>query len=119
MAQWLMDNWYNIVFVIVAIGVVVYGITAGKVKEWLKYAVVIAEQELGKETGQLKLRYVYSMFVEKYPAIASVLPFAVFSKWVDLALDWMRQQLEQNKAIRVFIEGEQDNQIGFAAGEES
>ena len=77
----------------------------GKIKEWLKYAVTIAEHELGSGTGQLKLRYVYDMFIEQFPMVASLLPFSIFSKWVDLALEWMRQQLEQNQNIKAMIEG--------------
>ena len=98
-------TWYNIVFVLLAIVVVAYGITAGKVKEWLKYAVCIAEEELGTGTGQLKLHMVYDMFVDKFPAFASILPFNIFSKWVDLALEWMREQLDKNEAIKLIIEG--------------
>lgn len=98
-------TWYNIVFIILAIAVVVYGISFGKVKEWLKWAVLVAEQELGSGTGQAKLHMVYDMFVEKFPAIASVLPFSIFSKWVDLALEWMREQLDKNENIRLLIGG--------------
>jgi len=98
-------TWYNIVFVLLAIFVVAYGISMGKVKEWLKWAVCVAEEELGSGTGQLKLRYVYDMFVEKFPAMASVLPFSIFSKWVDLALEWMRDQLEKNENIKLIVEG--------------
>lgn len=98
-------NWYYIVFVILAVCVVAYGISAGKVKEWLKWAVCYAEEQLGSGTGQLKLRMVYDMFVEKFPAIASVLPFSIFSGWVDLALEWMREQLKQNENIRLTIMG--------------
>lgn len=98
-------TWYNIVFVLLAVLVVAYGITAGKAKEWLKYAVCYAEQELGSGTGQLKLHMVYDMFVDKFPALASVLPFTIFSKWVDLALEWMREQLDKNENIKVLIEG--------------
>ena len=98
-------TWYNIVFVILAILVCAYGISMGKVKEWLKWAVMVAETELGSGTGQAKLHMVYDMFVEKFPAIASVLPFSIFSKWVDLALEWMRDQLEKNASIKAFIEG--------------
>lgn len=103
--NWLAENWYNIVFILVAVCVVVYGISAGKVKEWLKWAVLVAEEELGSGTGQAKLHMVYDMFVDKFPVIASVLPFTIFSKWVDLALEWMREQLEKNENIRSFIEG--------------
>lgn len=99
-------TWYNVIFVILAILVVAYGVTAGKVKEWLKWAVLVAEQELGSGTGQAKLHMVYDMFVEKFPAIASILPFSIFSKWVDLALEWMREQLDKNENIKAIITGE-------------
>lgn len=104
--EWLMNNWYNILFVIVAAVAVIYGVSAGKAKEWLKWAVCYAEEELGTGTGQLKLRMVYDMFVDRFPALASILPFKIFSKWVDLALEWMREQLEKNENIRMMIEGE-------------
>jgi len=99
-------TWYNVLFVVLAIAVVAYGITAGKAKEWLKWAVCYAEEQLGTGTGQLKLHMVYDMFVEKFPALASVLPFNIFSKWVDLALEWMDEQLEKNENIRLTITGE-------------
>ena len=98
-------TWYNIVFVVLAVCVVAYGISVGKVKEWLKWAVCVAEEELGSGTGQLKLRMVYDMFVEKFPFIASILPFSIFVMWVDLALEWMREQLDKNENIRLTIEG--------------
>ena len=98
-------TWYNVIFVILAILVCAYGITAGKAKEWLKWAVCYAEEQLGTGTGQLKLHMVYDMFVDKFPALASVLPFSIFSKWVDLALEWMREQLDKNENIKALIEG--------------
>ena len=102
---WLMNNWYNILFVIVAACIVVYGVSAGKAKEWLKWAVCYAEEQLGSGTGQLKLRMVYDMFVDRFPALASILPFAIFSKWVDLALEWMRDQLDKNENIKMLLGG--------------
>lgn len=103
--NWIIENWYYIVFVVLAVCVVAYGISAGKVKEWLKFAVCYAEEQLGSGTGQLKLHMVYDMFVEKFPTLASVLPFSIFSKWVDLALEWMREQLDKNENIRLTIMG--------------
>lgn len=99
-------TWYNIVFVILAAGVVAYGISFGKVKEWLKYAVCIAEEELGSGTGQLKLRRVYDMFIDAFPVMSSIMPFNIFSKLVDVALEWMREQLEKNESFKAAIEGE-------------
>lgn len=105
MMEWLINNWYNIVLVILAACIVVYGVSAGKAKEWLKWAVCYAEQELGSGTGQLKLRMVYDMFVDRFPALASFLPFSIFSKWVDLALEWMKEQLDKNENIRLMLGG--------------
>ena len=48
---------------------------------------------------------VYDMFVEQFPMFATIVPFNIFSKWVDLALEWMREQLEKNSNIKAFIEG--------------
>jgi len=66
------------------------------IKEWLKYAVTIAEKELGKGTGQLKLRYVYNMFVEKFPKLTNLISFELFSAMVDEALIWMNEQIDKN-----------------------
>lgn len=103
--NWLIENWHYIVFFILAVIAIAYGLVSGQAKEWLKWAVCYAEEQLGSGTGQLKLHMVYDMFIEKFPALASILPFTIFSKWVDLALEWMREQLEKNKNIKAIIEG--------------
>ena len=74
------------------------------IKEWLKFAVVEAERELGSGTGQLKLRMVYDMAVKQFPFIIQLIPFDIFSGWVDEALDWMKCQLTENKAAQSYIE---------------
>ena len=91
---------------IVGLSVIVYMIFNQKQKviEWLKYAVSMAESELGKQTGQLKLRLVYDRFVEKFPIIASLLPFAVFSSWVDVALATMNKWIEAKGTIGNYIQ---------------
>ena len=40
-----------------------------KIQEWLVWAVAQAEKKLGSQTGQLKLRYVYDMFISKFPGV--------------------------------------------------
>lgn len=74
------------------------------IKEWLKFAVIEAEKELGSGTGQLKLRMVYDMAVKQFPFIVQLIPFDTFSGWVDEALDWMRGQLSENKAAKEYVE---------------
>ena len=95
--EWLIDNWSLLVVLVCAIGAGVMGckkfIQSGKtnqikkVKEWLLYACVVAEQEFGSGKGSLKLRYVYDKFVEKFGFIKYVVTFEEFSILVDDVLD--------------------------------
>ena len=103
--EFLSQNWYVIVVVIILLFGIYYTITnKQKALEWLKWCVAMAENELGKSTGQLKLRMVYDMFIEKFPVFSSIIPFNIFSKWVDIALEWMREQIDKNDAIKAFTE---------------
>jgi len=72
-------------------------------KEWLLYACMIAEKELGKGTGKAKLRYVYDMFLTKFPWLAQYITFERFSVLVDTALIEMRKLLETNDYIKEFV----------------
>lgn len=74
-------------------------------KEWLKWAVVAAEKALGSGTGQLKLRMVYDMAIKEFPWLAGMVKFDDFSAWVDEALEWMRQQLDENRKIKDYTIG--------------
>jgi len=114
MIQWIIDNWALMIGLAAVIIAVVYwgaeflGLpTAGqiaKIKEWLLYAVIMAEAELGSGTGQVKLRFVYDMFVERFPTAAKIISFEIFAKWVDEALDRMRDMLAQNQAVAALVE---------------
>jgi len=75
------------------------------VKEWMLWAVTKAEKELGSGTGKLKLRYVYDMFVAKFPWLGSVVSFEMVSMMVDDALEEMRAMLESNKAVNEYVNG--------------
>ena len=77
-----------------------------KVREWLLYAVTKAEKELGGGTGQIKLRYVYDMFVARFAWLARVISFEAFSMMVDEALERMKKMLESNKAMQTLVSGE-------------
>ncbi len=98
---------------VIFIGIAIYIVIdqKSKVIEWLKWAVAEAEKLLGTGTGQLKLRQVYDWFVEKFPAVAAVLPFRVFSAWVDTALETMREWLDTNSNVAGYIGGESRGNI--------
>ena len=63
-----------------------------------------AEKELGSGTGQLKLRQVYDLFVQRFPAVAAVISFDTFSGWVDEALEQMREMLAKNEQVAAYVE---------------
>lgn len=77
-----------------------------KVTEWLLWAVTEAEKKLGSGTGQLKLRYVYNMFIEKFGFLSRIIPFNKFSEMVDDALEKMKKMLSDNKAVKDYVTGE-------------
>lgn len=98
---------------IILAGVAAYLICNQKAKiiEWLKWAVTEAEKLLGSKTGQLKLRQVYDWFCDKFPVVAAILPFRVFSAWVDTALDTMKEWLGSNKSVAAYIGGNNNGNI--------
>lgn len=100
--KWIVENWSLLV---VAAMVIAYILISGKksVQKWLLYGVFMAESEWGSGTGKLKLHTVYDMFVTKYPIISKILPFAVFSLWVDEVLKEMKKTLEENQSINQLI----------------
>ena len=101
----LSENWYVIVVVLILAFGIYYTITnKQKVKIWLEWAVTTVEKELGTKTGQLKLRKVYDMFIERFPIFSKLVPFSTFSIWVDEALEFLRNQLANNEAIKAFVE---------------
>lgn len=57
-----------------------------KAKEWLLWAVASVEQELEGASGSLKLRRVYDLFLQRFPAMAKAVPFRVFCQWTEAAL---------------------------------
>lgn len=113
--QFFIENWYLLVagIAVVAVGGYTAYVFVKKpsnaqlqaVKEWMLWAVTKAEKELGSGTGKLKLRYVYDMFITKFPWLDDVISFEMVSMMVDEALDEMRKMLESNKAVKDFVNG--------------
>ena len=103
----------NIIIEIVILSLFISGIIflvinqRKNIKEWLLYAVIEAEKRLGSEMGRVKLREVYSEFIEKFPFISKLITFNAFSYLVDLSLAEMEKLLDSNKRVKEYIEGEQ------------
>lgn len=113
--KFFIDNWFllvAVVAVLVSSGLTIYSFykkptteQLQSVKEWLLFAVTEAEKKLGGGTGQLKLRFVYDMFIEKFPHTSCLISFEVFSGLVDEALERMKSMLETNKAVETYVKG--------------
>lgn len=103
---------YMIYIDYIAIAIVLVGVTIlsiqhpKKAKQWLLWAVIEAEKELGHNTGKLKLRKVYERFISCFPKLAFFVTFNKFEKWADEAVDEMKQLLKENKEVRSIVEGE-------------
>lgn len=114
--DFIIQNWFIIVAGAAVAGAGGYAIYTfvkmpsdkqlSKVREWLLYAVTMAEKELGGGTGQLKLRYVYDMFVARFAWLARVISFEMFSMMVDDSLEKMKAMLESNKAVQELVNNE-------------
>lgn len=115
MRDFLMQNWYILLALLVVLVVLAINLAAfaalptkkqlDKVREWLLWAVIQAERELGAGTGQVKLRSVYDLFLKRFPQLAIFISFERFSKLVDEALEKMEQLLEDNDSVKRLVEG--------------
>ena len=72
-------------------------------KDWLLYACTLAEKELGSKTGQLKLKYVWSMACEQFKFLTTFLSFEKFSEMVDDCLIDFRHLIETNDNIAEYV----------------
>lgn len=111
--NWIINNW-SLLILIIATAILIWNYCKRfadlpsekqieKIKEWLLFAVIQAEKELGSGTGMLKLRFVYDKFIERFPSLAPVVPFEIFSCWVDEVLKDMRHLLDTNKDIEAYV----------------
>ena len=114
--EFILENWPIIVAAIAVVAVAAVAVARfvglpteaqlSKVREWPLWAVTEAEKDLGGGTGKLKLRQVYDLFVTRFPWLAKLVSFELFSDMVDDALEEMREMLDTNQAVKAFVEGE-------------
>ena len=69
------------------------------VKNWLLYAIAMAERELGSGTGRIKLGQVYEQFLLVFPQLQRFISFDTFAKMVDDVLEEFAELVEENVVI--------------------
>ena len=117
--DFILTNWWLILIgiaALVVLGFVIYKLfktplkeNLAKVKEWLIYAVACAEKELGSGTGQIKLRAVYDQFLIRFPFLVAAIPFEMFSKLVDEALDKFNEILTKSQETKAYVENNKES----------
>lgn len=95
-----------LILILFLTGLILFVINQRKnIKEWLLYAVINAEKNLGSKMGQVKLRQVYDEFILTFPVISKLITFNTFSKMVDTSLEEMKKILNSNIKVKEYIEG--------------
>lgn len=113
---WIREYWFVFILfigVVATAAIKIYkfintpsGEQLKKVQQWLIWAVAKAEEVLGSGTGQLKLRYVYDMFITKFPVIAKFVTYDEFKAMTEKALEEFKKMLESNKQIKQIYDWE-------------
>lgn len=112
--NYIIDHWEVALFILVLLCGAVTALFKWKdmtkkerentVKAWLLQAVILAEQQFGGKTGQLKLSSVFAEFCKAMPWLARVISFERFSELVDEKLPDMKKMLESNAAVAEIVE---------------
>lgn len=99
-------GWHILIGLLFIVGLCFFIINQRRnIKEWLLYAVIEAEKDLGAKTGKIKLRQVYDWFINTFPVVSKIISFNAFSKLVDLALVEMKTILATNSECKTYVEG--------------
>lgn len=99
--EWIVNNWGLLLILVMAVAGLIYLIRNDKekAKKWLLLACLEAEKEFGSKTGVIKLRYVYNMFLARFPVLSKFMSFEQFSNMVDVALEEMKHLINTNMAV--------------------
>ena len=113
----MMDNIVLAIGIVIIVGAAAYAIyyfmnlskekQLEVVREWLLLACIQAEKALGSGTGQVKLRFVYDLFIDKFKYLSLVISFEQFSMLVDDALATMRDMISNNKQVEQYVNSNQ------------
>ena len=71
--------------------------------EGMKKTVEEAEALYGSGTGAIKLRYVYDLFIDKFPRLANFISFEDFSEYVNGALKTLEDLIKDNEEIKKLV----------------
>lgn len=97
-----------VLLVVLGLYVKVKNLIAKNLIEWLVDKVGDAEAYFGSETGQLKLRSVYNVFVQNRPVLAFFISFDKFKNYVDAALKKFEQMLSDNGKIKEWYDKQKE-----------
>lgn len=97
-----------VLLIIVGIYIKIKNLISNNLVEWLVDKVAEAEMYFGSQTGQIKLRSVYDIFVTKRPILAIFISFDKFSDYVDISLNKFKEMLSENGKIKEWYDKEKE-----------
>jgi len=97
-----------VLLVILGLYVKIKNLISNNLIEWLVDKVGDAEAYFGSETGQLKLRSVYNVFVANRPILAIFISFDKFNDYVDEALKKFEIMLSENGKIKEWYDNQKE-----------
>lgn len=109
--EWIVNNWGLLLILVMVVAGLIYLIRNDKekAKKWLLLACLEAEKEFGSKTGVIKLRYVYNMFLARFPVLSKFMSFEQFSNMVDTALEEMKHLINTNMAVFNIVNNTAEN----------
>lgn len=119
--EFVSEYWYLLIILCIVVFVIGYSFCyflfctpkekqIKDLQQWLLYAVTIAEKKLKSGTGQIKLRLVYNMFIEKFPYLVKIISFDKISSMVDIALEEFNKMLKSNKKLYDYVYNDLDEE---------
>ena len=109
--EWIVNNWGLLLILVMVVAGLICLIRNDKkkAKKWLLLACLEAEREFGSKTGVIKLRYVYDMFLARFPVLSKFISFEQFDKMVNVALEEMKHLINTNMAVFNFVNNTAEN----------
>lgn len=106
MLEFIGNYWYLIVtaaaMIVVAVTFIIDFVKKSpkermeSVKQWAVYACALAEAHLGSNTGQMKMKETYNMFLQKFPDLAKQISYDTYKETAESALVELKEMLKTN-----------------------
>lgn len=79
-----------------------------KIRQWILYAMIEAEKKFGSQTGKIKLRYVYDLFIDRFSNLSRCISFEDFESIVDNTMETFNTLINTNEKLNEYVKGDKN-----------